>query len=112
MMMVLADEAQDVQGWMEQVHRVARQVPLAFLLPAETAPLVQPYLTQPGILHLAGKQGALAYQGSSGGIGMTLEQIALESGQQRLSLLVFVVVLLVGVIVVGASTAARKGKRP
>jgi hypothetical protein len=112
MAMVLADEAQDVQGWMEQVYRSARQVPFGFLLPAETTPVVQPYLSQPGIYHLAGKQGALAYQNLRGGSGMPAEQIARESAQQRLSLLVFVVLLLVGAIVVGARAAARAGRSP
>jgi hypothetical protein len=110
MMLVLADEPQDVQGWMEQVHRSARQVPFGFLLPAETAPVVQPYLSQPGIFHLAGKQGALAYQNLRGGDGMPAERIAREAAQQRLSLLVFAALLLVGAIVVGASAAARRGR--
>ncbi|HJZ48222.1 MAG TPA: hypothetical protein VKE41_13680, partial [Roseiflexaceae bacterium] len=110
MVMVLADEAQDVQGWMEQVRRTARQVPFGFLLPAETTPVVQPYLSQPGIYHLAGKQGALAYQNLRGGTGMPAELIARESAQQRLSLLVFVALLLLGAIVGGASVAARRGR--
>jgi hypothetical protein len=108
MVMVLADEAQDVQGWMEQVHRSAKQVPFGFLLPAETTPVVQPYLSQPGIFHLAGKQGALAYQSLRGGSGIPATQIARETTQQRLSLLVFIALLLMGTIIVGASTAARR----
>jgi len=113
MVMVLADEAQDVQGWMEQVRRGARQVPFGFLLPAETTPVVQPYLTQPGIYHLAGKQGALAYQSLRSGAGMPAGQIARETAQQRLSQLVFIVLLLVGAIAVGLSAAAaRRGRSP
>jgi hypothetical protein len=112
MIIVLGDEPQDVQGWMEQIHRTAKQVPFAFLLPAETAPLVQPYLGQAGIYHLAGKQGALAYQSLRGDSGMPATQVALESGQQRLSLLLFIALFIVGAIVAGASTAARRGKRP
>jgi hypothetical protein len=110
MILVLADEAQDVQGWMEQVQRSARQVPFSFLLPAETTPVVQPYLSQPGIFHLAGAQGALAYQSLRGGSGMPAEQIAREVSQQRLSLLVFVALLLVGAIIIGISAAARRGR--
>jgi len=111
MVMVLADEAQDVQGWMEQVQRSARQVPFGFLLPAETTPVAQPYLSQPGIFHLAGNQGALAYQSLRGGSGMPIEQIAREVSQQRMSLLVFVALLLVGAIAVGISAAAaRRGR--
>jgi hypothetical protein len=108
MILVLADEAQDVQGWMEQVHRSAKQVPLGFLLPAETAPVVQPYLSQTGIFHLAGKQGALAYQSLRGGSGMSVEQIADEAAQQRLSLLVYIALLLVGTAIGGASAATAR----
>jgi hypothetical protein len=110
MILVLADEAQDVQGWMEQVQRSARQVPFGFLLPAETTPVVQPYLSQPGIFHLAGAQGALAYQSLRGGSGMPAAQITREISQQRLSLLVFVALLLVGAIIVGIGAAARRGR--
>jgi hypothetical protein len=108
MMLVLADEAQDVQGWMEQVHRSAKQVPLGFLLPAETAPVVQPYLSQSEIFHLAGMQGALAYQSLRGGSGMPVEQIAHEVAQQRLSLLVYIALLLVGTVIGGASAATAR----
>jgi len=112
MIMVLADEAQDVQGWMEQVHRDAKQVPFAFLLPNETTPVAQPYLSQPGIFHLAGKQGALAYQSLRGETGMPAAQIAREATQQRLSLLVYIAVLLVGALIVGVDAAARRGRAP
>ena len=108
MMMVLGDEAQDVQGWMEQIHRSATQVPIAFLLPTETTPVVQPYLSQSGVFHLAGKQGALAYQSLRGGSGMPAAQIARETTQQRLSLLVFIALLLLGALIVGVSTAAAR----
>jgi hypothetical protein len=108
MVMVLADEAQDVQGWMEQAHRSAKQVPFAFLLPNETTPVAQPYLSQPGIFHLAGKQGALAYQSLRGDSGIPIAQIARETAQQRLSLLVFIVLLLLGALIVGAGAAIAR----
>jgi hypothetical protein len=111
MMMVLGDEAQDIQGWMEQIHRSAPQVPIAFLLPNETTPLVQPYLSQTGIFHLAGKQGALAYQSLRGDSGMPAAQIARETTQQRLSLLVFIALLLLGALIVGAGAAAARRRR-
>src|SRR5215218_9581420 len=112
MVMVLADDAQDVQGWMEQVHRSAKQVPFAFLLPAETTPVAQPYLSQAGIFHLAGKQGALAYQSLRGDSGMPVAQIARETTQQRLSMLLFIVLLLMGTVIVGVGTAAARRRRP
>jgi len=111
MMIVLADEAQDVQGWMEQVHRSAQPTPLAFLLPNETTPVVQPYLSQPGIFHLAGVQGALAYQSLRGDSAMPAAQIARATTQQRLSMLVFIALLVVGAVIVGASTAAARRRR-
>jgi hypothetical protein len=108
MVMVLADEAQDVQGWMEQVHRSAKQVPFAFLLPAETTPVAQPYLSQPGIFHLAGTQGALAYQSLRSDNEVPAAQIAREITQQRLSLLLFIVLLLLGAAIIGIDAAARR----
>jgi hypothetical protein len=83
---------------------------LAFLLPAETTPVVQPYLSQPGIFHLAGKQGALAYQSLRGDSAVSAEQIARETTQQRLSILLFIALLLVGAVIDGIGTAARRRK--
>ena len=113
--LVLADDASDVQGWVEQIYRPAMQKPLAFLLPAEAAPIVQPYLQPPRnpenvqIGHLAGKQGALAYEQLRGSGHTASVQVAREIGQQRLSILVFVVLLLIGGIAVVASGALRQG---
>ena len=91
----------------------AQQVPFAFLLPNETTPVAQPYLSQPGIYHLAGKQGALAYQSLRGDSGMPAAQIARETTQQRLSLLMFIVLLLLGALVVGVGAAmARRRSAP
>ncbi|MEO7911084.1 MAG: hypothetical protein ABIV47_15680, partial [Roseiflexaceae bacterium] len=104
-------EAQDVQGWMEQIHRSATQMPIAFLLPNETTPVAQPYLSQSGVFHLAGKQGALAYQSLRGGSGMPAAQIARETTQQRLSLLVFIVLLLLGALIVGAGATMARRRR-
>lgn len=63
MIVVLADQPQDVENWQEQVHRIAPKVPMVLLLPAEVALVVQPYLHNPSqnIFALVGKQGALAY---------------------------------------------------
>lgn len=111
MMLVLADDASDVQGWMEQVHTQVRAKPLAFLLPEETAPIIQPYLQNPAISHLAGKQGALAYQYLSGADSAAAAQILLDASQQRASLLLFVILFAVGAlgVTVGGATARRRG---
>jgi hypothetical protein len=113
MVLVLADESADVQGWMEQVHPGARRpdgsfVPFGFLLPAEAAPIAQPYLSLPSIEELAGKQGALAYQYLRGGSDMPIEQVGAEAAQQRLSALAFVALFVIGAIVVGAAAAAAR----
>jgi hypothetical protein len=112
MVLVLSDEASDVQGWMEQVRPSAQRadgssVPFAFVLPAETAPIVQPYLGQPNVFHLAGKQGALAYQQQRGNADA---RIVAEAGQQRFSLLLYLILLVVGALVVGIYSAATRGR--
>jgi hypothetical protein len=115
MILVLADDASDVQGWAEQVYRVVPRRPLTFLLPAEAAPIVQPYLQPPRnsaqvqIGHLAGKQGALAYEHLRGSGQTPSVQVSREIGQQRLGILVFVVLLLVGGITAMARGALRRG---
>ena len=115
MIMVLGDEAADVQGWMEQVRPSARHpdgsyVPMAFLLPAEAEPIVQPYLNQPNVLHLAGKQGALAYQQLYGVNGASLIRVTAETSQQRFSLLLYLALLVIGAVVVGLYSAANRGR--
>jgi hypothetical protein len=114
MILVLADDASDVQSWVEQIHRSAPQRPLAFLLPAEAEPIVQPYLQPPRdsqiapIYHLAGKQGALAYEQLRGAEHTPAVQVERETGQQRLGILVFVVLLVIGGVVVGVSGALQR----
>ncbi|HWQ15134.1 MAG TPA: hypothetical protein VNL77_20215, partial [Roseiflexaceae bacterium] len=113
MIVVLADDAFDVQAWMEQIHpALAAQEgtparPLLFLLPAEAEPIVQPYLQSQGVLHLAGYQGALAYQ-SLRGEDLAGTPVAQAVGQQRFATLAFVALLLLGALVVGVSMAARR----
>jgi len=113
MVLVLADEPADVQGWMEQVHPSANKangslVPFGFLLPAETAPIVQPYLSQPSIYHLSGKQGALTYQQLRG--DKTTAQIAVEAGQQRVSLVIYIALFLIGAVAIGISSVVARGR--
>jgi hypothetical protein len=80
--------------------------PLLFLLPAEAEPIVQPYMQYPGVAHLAGSQGALAYQTLRG--GDTAGSLAAAAGQQRFAVLAFVALLLAGAVVVGVSLVAGR----
>jgi hypothetical protein len=114
MVLVLADDAPDVQAWMEQIRPPtdatvdALGIPMAFLLPAEATPIIQPYLVQPNVLHLAGQAGALTYQSQR---AVADEQIAVQIGQQRLSVLIFVGLLVAGAVIatVGALAQRRRG---
>ena len=95
LIVVMADQPQDVQGWIEQIHTSAEDVPLVFLLPFETAPVVQPYLRHPQVFQLVGKQGAVYYQGmrtnDQHNVTMTY-----ASGQQHFAVLVFVLLIFIG----------------
>jgi hypothetical protein len=99
MIVVMADQPQDVQAWMEQIHSKSRGVPIAFLLPSETQPLVQPYLRQANVLHLAGEQGALAYAGQNATSTEEALVIANQSGRLGLAIVVFLVLLAIGAAV-------------
>jgi hypothetical protein len=78
---------------MEQIHRAAPEVPIAFVLPEEAQPLAQPYLRQPGVYHVAGQQGALALRAGDGG---DTAAVARSTGLLWYSVMVFVALLLVG----------------
>jgi hypothetical protein len=111
MILVLADDAVDVQGWMEQIRPSAPDVPITFLLPAEAAPIVQPYTNQPGqnVYHLAGKRGALAYTSLSAGADDAA--VAREAGQERLGLAVFVALFLLGAVMIGIAALLTPRKK-
>jgi hypothetical protein len=94
LIVVMADQPLDVQAWMEQIHSRATQVPIAFLVPSETQPLVQPYLRGDNVLHLAGKQGALAYTAQEN--TATTANIAQDTGRQNFAIAVFVALLIIG----------------
>jgi hypothetical protein len=95
LILIMADQPQDVQGWIEQVHTSTPDVPMAFLLPFETAPVVQPYLRYPNVYQLVGRQGALNYAAASGG-GVDDVAAIRASGLQHFAALVFVVLIIVG----------------
>lgn len=109
MVLVMADEPQDVQAWMEQIHSAIPAKPFLFLLPAETQPVVQPYIRQPGVLELAGRNGALAYQQLLNGGGGAAASV--ESGQLPFAVVAFLVLLLVGALVSAVVAAATRGRR-
>ena len=112
---VLADEPSTVQGWMEQVHRGGLRAgnadvpPITLLLPEEVNPVVQPYTTLPGVTSLAGRQGALAY--AALGAAQPRETVAFQSSLQRLGILAFVVLALLGGVVIAIADAARSRRR-
>lgn len=106
MIMVLADDPVDVQGWIEQIHSKVT-VPMLFLLPAEAAPIIQPYMRLPNVTSLAGLRGALAYQSLATG---ETTQIAVQSAQQRAVLLVFVGMVLVGAVGVAIRSLLNRRK--
>jgi len=112
LILVLADDTPDVQGWMEQVYPQAqtgdRPVSLVFLLPEETAPIVQPYMRQPGVAAVAGQRGALAYAALRQGSGAAEAGAADVATQQRLTILLFVVVLIFGLAISGIDVVRRR----
>ena len=112
LIIVLADDTPDVQGWMEQVYPQAqtgdRPVSLVFLLPEEAAPMVQPYMRQPGVTALAGRRGALAYAALGQHAGSFDPVIARSIAQQRLATLLFALVLLFGLAGVGVAALRRR----
>lgn len=109
MVVVMADDAQDVQGWMEQVRpQMKNETPMVLLMPAETTPVVQPYLQQPGVFGLSGRLGALGYDQQRSGDVATAAQAA--SGQVPFAIICFVALALLGGII-GAIMAAIQRRR-
>jgi hypothetical protein len=99
MFVVMADDPTDVQGWMEQVHTQAPDIPMVFLLPAEAGPVIQPYTTNPNVFYLAGSQGALAYNALTATEPAAQAQVLAESGQQRTNVLLYAGLLLAGLLI-------------
>ncbi|MCX7791580.1 MAG: hypothetical protein N2378_13145 [Chloroflexaceae bacterium] len=95
LIVVLADQPQDVQVWMEQAHRQVRdQVPIAFLLPQDAQPLALPYLRLPNVYAIAGQQGALALLASDPTADPA--DLSRATGQLAFAVVAFVVLLLLG----------------
>jgi hypothetical protein len=98
LIVVMADQPQFVQSWMEQVHSRYPDVPIAFLLPAEAAPPVQPYLQGPGVHSLVGIQGAFDYRALRGEVAPDSET-ARSAAALSISVLTFVLLVIVGGLV-------------
>ncbi|MBC8160960.1 MAG: hypothetical protein H7Z42_07050 [Roseiflexaceae bacterium] len=105
MIMLLADDQVDVQGWMEQVQRTVPALPFSILLTAEAAPAAAPYLRTNNVLGLSGTDGALAYQALRGDDAGT---VAIASGQLRLGLAAFATLLLVSALITAITGQARR----
>jgi hypothetical protein len=101
MIVLMADQPQDVQRWMEQVYREVPEVPMVVLVPAEVAPVVAPYLAQENVLHLAGKRDALTYTEVRGAASTDAELVeaAQLNTQLLFAVLVFVLLLVVGALI-------------
>jgi hypothetical protein len=108
LVLVLGDQAGDVQAWMEQIHSAAPEVPIAFLMPAEVEPIVAPYLRLPNVYHIGGLRGANAYAALS----PVADQASVASASSALSFSVvaFLALLLIG-SVVGEIVGRRDAKR-
>ncbi len=98
MIVVMADQVQDVQGWMEQVVPRTDNLPVVFLLPAEIAPVVQPYLEQPNIYALVGKGDALAYDAIRQVTRSETLSAPLLDGQVAFAIFAFLMLLLLGIV--------------
>jgi hypothetical protein len=114
LIIVVADEAQDVQGWVEQVRSQVPGVPMALVTPSEIGPFARPYLTRGELLvgedtrgplvALVGAQDALAYNNLRGGDDAAAAQLRALVGTRNLGLMLFVALLAVG----GAVALARR----
>jgi hypothetical protein len=103
MIVVMADQVQDVQAWMEQIHSAAPQVPIAFLLPQEVYPQVLPYTRLPNVYAVAGQRGAsdLLAAGKADNLATP------ELSYQTWATIAFVGVLLLGAFIVGIGQLRR-----
>lgn len=108
LIVVMADQVQDVQAWMEQIHSAAPEVPIAFLLPQEVYPQVLPYLRLPNVYAVAGQRGASDLLAA----GVADEAATTMLAVQTWATIAFVVVLALGglVVVIGRLRPAARGR--
>ncbi len=95
---VLADEAQDVQSWFEQIRpAIANGQPMVFITPSEAAPIVQPYMRAENVYNLAGRQQALQYEQQRG--SASSDEAATALGQLSFSIASFVALVVLGALI-------------
>ena len=95
MVIVLADEPADVQGWMEQIYPTLGK-PIGFLIPAGLQPVAQPYFQQQNVYAVTGTRGALAYEQLRGGV--VGAETTRSAGQVNLATVIFAVLLLISAL--------------
>ncbi|MGQ9742248.1 MAG: hypothetical protein ACUVSO_15140, partial [Chloroflexus sp.] len=103
MIVVMADQVQDVQAWMEQIHSAAPQVPIAFLLPQEVYPQVLPYTRLPNVYAVAGQRGASDLLAAGNADNLATPELS----YQTWATIAFVGVLLLGAFIVGIGQLRR-----
>ncbi|WP_322512423.1 hypothetical protein [Chloroflexus sp.] len=107
LIVVMADQVQDVQAWMEQIHSAAPEVPIAFLLPQEVYPQVLPYLRLPNVYAVAGQRGASDLLAA----GVADETATTMLAVQTWATIAFVAALTLGGIVVIIGRLRLRGRR-
>lgn len=103
LLVVMADEVDDVRGWFEQVRSEHPNLQTLLITPSEIAPQVQPYASLPGVQALAGLSDAEAFFNAR---GINNESL----GRQRDAVAVGGV-LFSALVVVGAVPAYISGRR-
>ena len=95
MLVVLADEREDAQAWIEQVASSSPDIPVIFAVPAELGPFVEPYLTRPNWSMIAGLDGALALQTTRGVVD---DWIGRQADATAVGQAAFAILLVIGAI--------------
>lgn len=106
LLVVMADDVDDVRGWFEQLRSARPNLQTLVVTPAEIGPQVQPYTSLPNVLSLSGLDAAFAYTAARGldteRIGRQLDATAIGTG-------LWGIVMLVGAI--PALIAGRRARR-
>lgn len=105
---VLSDKSENARVWIEQIQPVLNTTPLAFVVSAQAAPLLQPYYLSGQVAgYVAGFNGSLAYEkifAQSSGAAQHL------SAFQFSVLFVSVILLLAGLVnLIRPAASERKG---